>query len=61
MSYYDDDYDWRKPNKAYYSDEHGYVCDCRRKDDAYEDLCFICREYVDNQRLEEEEEADDDS
>jgi hypothetical protein len=47
--------------RAYYSDAHGYVCDCRVKDDAYEDLCFICKDRVDTKRLEEEEDTDDDS
>lgn len=38
-----------KPNRAYYSDEHGYVCDCRRSCEPYEKLCWICQEYLDAQ------------
>jgi hypothetical protein len=49
----------RKAKKCYYSDEHGYVCDCRRSLDDYETLCWSCKEYVDNQR--EEEDNDDDT
>jgi hypothetical protein len=51
MWYYDDRE--IKPNRAYYSDEHGYVCDCSRSRDPYEMLCWICQEYVDAQRQEE--------
>jgi len=39
----------RKRNRAYYSDEHGYVCDCRRSEEPYEMLCHICQEYLDTQ------------
>lgn len=42
-------------NKAYYSEEHGYVCDCRPSYEKYEDLCWICQERIE----EEDEEADD--
>lgn len=51
----------RKRNRAYYSDEHGYVCDCRRTEDPYEMLCWICQEYVDEQEdiLDETMESDD--
>ena len=57
MIYYEDDgRPIRKPNRAYYSDEHGYVCDCRRSLDDYETLCWMCKTAVDNQREEDEEE-----
>jgi hypothetical protein len=56
MYYEDDGRPIRKPNKAYYSDEHGYVCDCRRSMDDYETLCWICKEAVDDQQEEDEEE-----
>lgn len=52
-----DDRPKRKPNKAYYSDEHGYVCDCNRRHDDYDTLCPLCQERVDN----EQEDDDDDT
>lgn len=45
--YYDDREP--KPNRAYYNEEHGYVCDCRKSYDSYEVLCWICQEYLDEQ------------
>lgn len=52
-----DDRPKRRPNKAYYSDEHGYVCDCNRHHDDYDTLCPLCQERVDN----EQEDDDDDT
>ena len=57
MMYYDDE-PRRRQNKAYYSDEHGYVCDCRRSIDDYETLCPNCQDYVDEYREDEEEEEE---
>lgn len=47
----------RKPNKCYYSDEHGYVCDCLLHRDGYENLCPMCQQKED----EKEEDNDDDT
>jgi hypothetical protein len=40
--------------RAYYSDAHGYVCDCHYKTDPYDTLCFICQQYVDNMKEDED-------
>ena len=57
--YYDDREP--KPNRAYYNEEHGYVCDCRKSYDSYEVLCWNCLEYLDEQEamLDETMESDD--
>lgn len=60
--YYDDREDREiKPNRAYYSDEHGYVCDCRKSYEPYEMLCWICQQSIDEQEamLDETMESDD--
>lgn len=47
-----------KQNRNYYSEEHGYVCDCQPSREPYEQLCWCCQQYQDNIK-EEDEEADD--
>lgn len=49
----------RRRNRCYYSDDHGYVCDCRKRDEPYEQLCPLCQEQVDAEREEEGEEEPD--
>lgn len=56
--YYDDE-PRRRQNRSYYSDEHGYVCDCRRSIEPYEQLCPQCQDYVDSERELEEDEDND--
>lgn len=33
--------DYVKPNRAYYSEEHGYVCSCT-KYDPIDKVCWVC-------------------
>ena len=42
-------------NRNYYSEEHGYVCDCRPSTEPYEQLCWCCQQYVDNLKSYEED------
>lgn len=45
-----------RQNRVYYDDMFGYVCDCRPSTEPYEKLCYICQQYVDIRREEDEDE-----
>jgi len=43
-----------KRNKSYYSEEHGYVCDCRPSVEPYEMLCDLCQQYLEQEDMDDE-------
>ena len=48
-----------KRNRSYFSDDHGYVCDCRPSTEPYEMLCWCCqqvKEDMDDETMESTDE-----